>query len=40
MLGEVEGLLRGTYVDVHTQVQEALFVDLADRQPYDGNGLR
>ncbi|XP_042865853.1 chondroitinase-AC-like [Penaeus japonicus] len=40
MLGEVEGLLRGTYFEVHAEVQEALFVDLAERQPYDGNGLR
>ncbi|XP_069980357.1 chondroitinase-AC [Penaeus vannamei] len=40
MFGEVEGLLRGTHVDIHAQVQEALYVDLAERQPYDGNGLR
>ncbi|XP_069980355.1 xanthan lyase isoform X2 [Penaeus vannamei] len=40
MLGEVEGLLRGTYAEVHKEVQEAMFIDLALRQPYDENGFR
>ncbi|XP_047471248.1 chondroitinase-AC-like [Penaeus chinensis] len=40
MLAEVEGLLRGSFTEVHLEVQEAMFRELAQRQPYGGNGLR
>ncbi|XP_069184940.1 chondroitinase-AC [Procambarus clarkii] len=40
MLAEVEGLLRGTYLQVHQLVSEALHRELALRQPWNEEGLR
>ncbi|XP_064082518.1 chondroitinase-AC-like isoform X2 [Macrobrachium nipponense] len=40
MLGEVEGLVRGTYSHVHKEVGVKLHKELAERDPYRGNGVR
>ncbi|XP_042217015.1 chondroitinase-AC-like [Homarus americanus] len=40
MCAEVEALLRGEYVDVHAQVTEQLYRELAQRQGWNNAGLR
>ncbi|XP_068207018.1 chondroitinase-AC-like [Palaemon carinicauda] len=40
MLGEMEGLVRGTYKQVHKEVAAKLHKELAERDPYRGNGVR
>ncbi|XP_066951301.1 LOW QUALITY PROTEIN: chondroitinase-AC-like [Macrobrachium rosenbergii] len=40
LLGEVEGLLRGTYQRVHSEVASQLHDELVERNPYEGNGVR